>query len=71
MFLEQYLNTCQGAPKSLVVGERLPLSDPGHLIFDVVTIVVQLEGILKLLVPSSHGVFQLAVPGEDGDRESL
>ena len=44
----------------------MPLSNPPHLILCVVPELVKLEGVFQLLVTTSHGVFQLAVPGREG-----
>ena len=45
----------------------MPLSNPSHLILCVVPELVELEGVFQLLVTTSHGVFQLAVPGREGE----
>ena len=46
----------------------MPLSNPPNLVLCVVPELVELEGVFQLLVTTSHGVFQLAVPGREGEE---
>ena len=72
VLLQQTLNFSESVPQSRAGGQRVPLSNPPNLVLCVVPELVELEGVFQLLVTTSHGVFQLAVPGrerEGGGRE--